>query len=128
MLHEVHCKKCGEVYWADLLDINLTETDPITVLDRLRCPGNHVELCSPSVYLEFTGKTKDGHAPSDEEWLKTMTEHHGRLYSNSEVGDAFSITGFSFGMAFGTEKATGNKVSLDFTSSPSGRTRYYWVI
>jgi hypothetical protein len=128
MLHEVHCLKCGTVYWADLLDIDLSKTDPITVLDRLRCPGNHVELISPSTYLEFTGKTKGGNAPTDEEWLQYMAERHGRLYSNDEVQGVFSITGFSYGMAFGTERATGNKVTLDFTSSPSGRTRYYWVV
>jgi len=128
MLHEVHCNKCGTVYWADLLQTNLSQVDPITVLHQLRCPGNHVELCSPSEYLEFTGNTKEGNAPSDEEWFKATTEHRGRLYANDEVQKVFSITGFSYGMAFATEKATGKKVTLDFTSNPSGNTRYYWVV
>jgi hypothetical protein len=127
MLHELHCKKCGTVFWADLLKIDLNETDPITVLDRLHCPGNHVELSSPSEYLEFTGKSKDGNAPTEEDWLIHMEKQHGKLYPNDGVQKHFSFKGFAAGMAFAIEKATGREVTLDFTSTPSGKTRYYWV-
>ena len=128
MLHEVHCKKCGRDFWADLLDTNLNEVVPITILDKLHCPGNHVELSSPSAYLEFTWRKKEGHSPTEEEWLDSMTKHHGRLYANDEVQQVFSFKSFSYGMAFATEKATGKDVTLDFASTPSGKTRYYWVV
>jgi hypothetical protein len=126
MLYQVNCSKCGETFWVDVGDMDPYEDENGT-LDRIPCPGHHVELMSGHNYLSFTGEKKEGKALTDTAWLEATTASHGRLYNTKEVSEHFEITGFSYGAAFGYEKATKNKVVLDFDHSPEKHERYYWV-
>jgi len=123
------CKKCGI---NSKIDIGtMTKEQAIEALSKwefFECPGHHVEGCSPLNFWEIDWSSiEEKEAETIEAWKERMTKSHGQLYDHDQVSESFTITGFAMGNAYGTEKATGKDIWLDFAKGPDNR-RYYWCM
>lgn len=130
MLIVGECRKCGETVKIDIGDKTVAEViKTMKAWDSFECPGHHAELCSPVPHFwdVENWKIEEGSAPSEEEWLAKESEKR-ELLTTEQMTSKYDVIGFGFGACCASPKGGGEKVYLDWLTSPAGRRYYYRLL
>ena len=128
MIVDVKCTKCGQTFVADIGDRSVSQVqEDFEASTASQClASNHFELDGAGKYWVVLKDTlREGAATPEGVWIVQMKERYGEIWNTDEMTAKFRTISFAYGAAFVEDRATGEKLSLEFGQSPEGKRYYY---
>lgn len=132
---KIHCAKCGQTANLDIADMKVDDINKEAIEKKLNderkdgfnCFGKHVEMSPPcptywTVDLsEITMEEKK----TDETIIKEIKKTSNTVLTKEELRRDWTVLGFMQGYCATRHKETGEEVTFDFTTLPSGNRIYF---